>query len=202
MFRKTLIAAAALAALALPAHGEGVSDFDIRGVRIGDPIDSVKARFPEMEFRQSAYLHPRFRDTYHDLTGALVDRIGGRLHSGYDEFEVDFTGDGKVFQVSLTQNLGAAGCDEVFEKVVSKYGEPTQVETQPGSVAGRWYGSREDYLVRALVSELFCYEGNNASLSLELFDHDLYSDYLAGLESKVTEAMKQRPTRKKRDPKF
>jgi hypothetical protein len=202
MFRNTLIAAAALAALALPAHGEGVSDFDIRGVRIGDPIDAVKARFPEMVFRQSNYLHPRFRDTYHDLTGALIDRIGGRLKRGYDELAVFFTGDGKVFQVSLTQDLGAAGCDEVFEKVVSKYGEPTQVESQPSSVAGRWYDTHEDYLVRALASKMFCYEGHNASLSLELFDRDLYTDYLADLESKVTEAEKQRPARKKRDPKF
>ncbi len=158
MIRKTLIVAAALAALALPAHGEGVSEFDIRGVRIGDPIDSVKARFPKMVFRQSNYLHPRFRDSYHDLIGALVDRIGGRLRSGYDELAVVFTGAGKVFQVSLTQDLGAAGCDEVFEKVVGKYGEPTLVESQPSSVAGRWYDSHEDFLVRALDSKLFCYE--------------------------------------------
>ncbi len=202
MIRKTLIAAAALAAVALPASGEGVSEFDIRGVQIGDSIEAVKSRFPEMEFRQSNYLHPRYRDSYQEFTGARIDRIGGRLTSGYDEFAVFFTGDGKVFQVSLTQDLGAAGCDEVFEKVVSKYGEPTQVEAQPSAVAGRWYDSVETYLDKALASRLFCYEGRNASLSLELVDRDLYSDYILGLESEVTKVMEARPARKKRDASF
>lgn len=202
MIRKTLIAAAALAALALPASGEGVSNFDIRGVRIGDSIEAIKSRFPEMEFRQSRYLHPVYRDTYQEFTRTLIDRIGGRLTSGFDEFSVFFTGDGKVFQVSLTQDLGAAGCDEVFEKVVSKYGEPTQVEAQPSAVAGRWYDSVETYLDKALASRLFCYEGRNASLSLELVDRDLYSDYILGLESEVAKAMEARPAKKKRDASF